>query len=360
MARTNSFEGGSNGTTITTGNSGGASGDAFDNAPAPGTSATMTFSTAQAAHGSVSMSTSSGGTSTTAYAGYTLASVSSDFVRAYYRLTSLPSAQQVVMRYLSGGSQSLRVNVKTDGAIEVRNAANGVITNGTTTATVSAGAWFRIELSITFSATVGAITLRLYLSPDSTSITETLTMTNAALTATSNEVRFGIGAGTANAVQCWCDDVAIEGATWHGPAVRSITPTGIAVAAAVGTPALAQSFSVTPTGIAVPAALGSPTIAQALTVIPDGLAVPLDLGTPTLAQPMAVVPDGIPVATALGSPALAQPMAVTPASIAVPVTLGSPAVATTGGTVTRPNTGTVSRPTAGTVTRPDTGIVERP
>lgn len=267
MARSNNFEGGSNGVTITTGNSGGASGDAFDNAPAPGTGATMTYSTAQAAHGSVSMSASTSGTSTTAYAGYILASVTSDYLRAYYRFTSLPSAQQVILRYLSSGSQTLRVNITTAGLIEVRNAANTVV--GTTTSAISAGSWFRLELNPTFSTTVGAIALRLYLTPDSTSISDSLSLSGLVLTAVATEVRFGVGAAMANAVQVWTDDVAVEGATWHGPAARSITPTGIAVPVDVGTHTLTQPMSVTPTGIAVPVAVGEPT-AEFVPPLPAG------------------------------------------------------------------------------------------
>lgn len=379
MARSNSFEGGSNGTTITTANSGGSSGDAFDNAPAPGVTGVMTFSTAQAAHGSVSMTTSTGGTSALAYAGYNLATTSTDTCRIYFRFTSLPSAQQNFVRYLSTGSQSLRVNVTTAGLIEVRNAANNVA--GTTTSAISVGSWARLELQSTWSTTVGAVTLRLYLSPDSTTISDSLTLSSLVLTASANEVRFGVGASMANAVQVWYDDLAIEGATWHGPAVRSITPTGIAVAASLGSLSVSQSLSVTPTGvavpvslgstavsqtlavtptgIAVPATLGAPSVAQALTVTPTGVAVPLTLGSPSLTQALSVVPDGIAVPVSLGTAAVSQALSVTPDGIAVPVALGPPTLGTTR-TIHRPDTGTTARPSSGLVVRPDTGVVSRP
>ena len=55
MVLLNTFEGGSDETTITTANSGGASGDAFTVAPAPGASAVMVYDTAQFAHGTMSM-----------------------------------------------------------------------------------------------------------------------------------------------------------------------------------------------------------------------------------------------------------------------------------------------------------------
>lgn len=423
MARTNSFEGGSNGTTVTTGNSGGASGDAFDNAPTPGAGGVMTYSTAQAAHGSLSMTTSTGVGSALAYAGYTLATTSADTCRTYCRFVSLPSAQQNFVRYLSTGSQALRVNCTTSGLIEVRNAANNVV--GTTTSAISAGSWFRLELQSTWSTTVGAVTLRLYLSPDSTTISDSLTLTSLVLTASANEIRYGVGSSMANAVQVWYDDLAIEGATWHGPATRTINPTGIAVAAALGSPtitqtfslapsgiavpvglgsaAVSQSFTVTPTGIAVPAGLGSPTVTQALAVTPDGVAVPLTLGSPTIVQALSVMPDGLAVGVNLGAPSvvqllavapdgiavpvgvgaatLSQTMAVAPDGIAVPVTAGTPAVAATMDVapdgiavpvalgdptvsfdrlVYRPDTGTVIRLDSGVITRPDMGVTTRP
>lgn len=381
MARSNSFEGGSNGTTLTQGsggNTGGTSGDFLDNVSV-GTGATVAFSTAQAAHGTVSMNAVTTGTSSLAYAGWTLASVASDFSRTYCRFASLPSAQQLFMRYLSSGSQSVRVNVTTTGTIEVRNAANTVV--GTTTSAISANSWFRVELSVTFSATVGAVTLRLYLTPDSTTISDSLTLSSLALTASASELRFGVGAAMANTSSMFFDDIATEGATWHGPATRTVNPTGIAVAAALGSPSMSQSlsvaptgiavavalgspavsqtFSVSPTGIAVPATLGAPTVAQALAVAPSGVSVPLALGSPSIAQALAVIPNGIAVPVTLGTPAAAQSMAVTPNGIAVPVAVGAPSLSRTT-VVHRPDTGTTARPSTGTVTRPYTGTVERP
>lgn len=268
MARGNSFEGGSDETTLTAGNSGGTSGNAFDSVSA-GTGATLVFDNAQAAPslGSFSLRTATGGTSALSYAAWTLASVTSDYARGYFRFTSLPGAQQLIIRYLSSGSQSLRVNVKTDGAIEVRNAANSVI--GTTTNTISAGSWFRVEIFTTFSTTVGAVTLRLYLSANGTSITETLNLTSLVLTATSNELRWGVGAATSNAVAVWIDNVATEGSTWFGPALvtgtgaraSTFSTTAAGTKTVLGTGARATTFGTTAAGVkAVLGTAGSATI----------------------------------------------------------------------------------------------------
>lgn len=301
MARGNSFEGGSSGTTITSGNSGGASGDALDAVDNGGTG-TVAFSNAQAAHGSLSMLVSTTAVSSVAYGGYTLASVGSDIMRGLFRLTSLPGVVQVIARYMSGANQGLRVNVKAAGTLEVRDASNGVV--GTTTSAISAGQFWRMEMQTTLGAGTGACVLRLYNSPDGTTVTDSLTLSGLTLTANATQIRYGVGAAAASVANTWIDDIAVEGATWHGPAVRSITLSGIAVPVTTGTTALSQSLSVVPTGIAIPAAVGSTALSQAFTVTPSGIAVPFAVGDTAAAQAMGITPAGIAVATAVGDPAL--------------------------------------------------------
>ena len=105
----------------------------------------------------------------------------------------------------------------------------------------------------------------------------------------------------------------------------SIAPDGIAVAASLGTPSLAQALTIVPSGISVAAALGTHTLTQG-GVAPSGISVAAALGTPALAQSLSVTPSGIAVTGGLGTPALVQALAVLPDGIAVPVTLGSPAL----------------------------------
>jgi hypothetical protein len=344
VARGNSFEGGSNGVTLTQGgggNTGGASGDVLDTVDATGT---VTFSTAQAAHGSVSMLVSTG-VSALAYGGYTLSSATTDYVRCYIRLTALPGVVQILTRYLSGASQSLRVNVKAAGTLEVRDAGNSVV--GTTTSAVSINTWWRLEMFTTFSATVGAVQLRLYNTADGTSITDSLNLSGLTLTANATALRFGVGAAAASVPTTYYDDIAVEGATWHGPAVRSMTLSGIAVPAAVGDPALAQSLSVVPAGIAVPAAAGTTDLSQAYTVTPSGIAIPASVGDPAASQSLAVVPSGIAVGVAVGTLAVAfQPPAESQS-----LTTGTPSTAWRART-----TRTAWRPT-GTATTWKTGRI---
>lgn len=223
MARGNSFEGSSDETTVTTGNSGGASGNAFDSVSV-GTGATVVYDNAQSALGSFSCRTGTTGTSSLAYVAWTLASVTTDYSRGLLRLTSLPSAAaQPVLRYLSGGSQSLRVNVKSAGTIEVRDAGNSVV--GTTTAAITAGQFWRMEVRTVLSATVGQVELRYFANPNSATPTETLNLSGLALTANATEIRWGVGAALANAVSTWFDNVAAEGTGFFGPSTVTGTAT---------------------------------------------------------------------------------------------------------------------------------------
>lgn len=253
--RGNSFEGGSDETAITNGNSGGTSGTAFTS-PTAGTGATVVYDNAQSHLGTFSCRTSTGGTSALAYVNWSITSGTGDYSRGHFRFTSLPSAQQGILRYLGGGAQCIRVNVRTDGKLEIRDAANGVITGGTTTNAISAGSWFRVEVHVTASTTVGAVEMRLYLSPNSSTATETITVSNQVLTATVDEIRFGIGAAMTNAVAVWIDNVAAEGTTWFGPALVTgtaarATTFGTTVAGThtvLGTAARATTFGTSASG----------------------------------------------------------------------------------------------------------------
>jgi hypothetical protein len=109
---------------------------------------------------------------------------------------------------------------------------------------------------------------------------------------------------------------------------QSVTPAGLSVPVALGTPTLTQSFAVTPNGLSVPVALGTPGTTQSFTASPNGLSIPITLGTPTLTQAAAgtISPNGLLIPVALGTPTLAQSFAVSPTGMAVPIGLGQPTV----------------------------------
>lgn len=327
--RGNSFEGGSDETAITNANSGGTSGTAFTS-PTAGTGATVVYDDAQAHLGTFSCRTSTGGTSALAYVNWSITSGTSDYSRAHYRFTSLPSAQQGILRYLGGGAQCIRINVRTDGKLEIRDAANSVITGGTTTNAISAGSWFRLEVHPTASTTVGAVEMRLYLSPNSSTPTETITVSNQVLTATVDEIRFGIGAAMANAVSVWIDNVAAEGTTWFGPALVTGTATRTTTFAAsatgtrtvLGTAARATTFGTTAAGVRT--VLG--TAARATTFNRTAAGVRTTFGTASRAETFTAAATGL--RTVLGAAARAEVFAA-PATGQVAVYDDTPGTLTT-------------------------------
>lgn len=83
---------------------------------------------------------------------------------------------------------------------------------------------------------------------------------------------------------------------------------------------------VTPDGLAIPVALGSPSVAAGLTASPGGLAVPVALGQPSVSNPMAASPAGLAIPVAIGQPSVG-PAGVQPAGLAIPVAIGQPSVA---------------------------------
>lgn len=257
MTRVNTAEGGTDGVTVSAANSGGASGDAYGTVVV-GAGATCAYSNARAAHGTMSVLTSTGASNVSAYTPYVLASVTEDYSRVYHNVDTLPGAVRALLRYTSAGNQALRVSVVSTGTIRVFDAANN--TAGTTTATISVDQWFRIEVHVVFSATVGTCELRLYTTPDSGTPTETLNLTGLALLASSDEFRAGNPANATSAVQVWHDSVAVEGTTWFGPALKTgtLAPAGAFSAAAVGTRTVLGTLA--PAGLFAATAAGTRTV----------------------------------------------------------------------------------------------------
>lgn len=120
----------------------------------------------------------------------------------------------------------------------------------------------------------------------------------------------------------------IEGVTG-----QTVSPTGVASVAAVGSPTLTVgAVTVIPTGIGPVAAVGSPVVANAgspATIIPSGVASAAAVGAPALtAGVVAVSPTGITPPGVLGAPTLtAGPIAISPPGISSAAQVSSPVVA---------------------------------
>jgi hypothetical protein len=165
---TNTFEGGTAGSTITTGNSGGTSGTAFNFIQTVSGGASV-YTSSSPYRGTLAGSFSSGGTTAgTAYAEYSTAVASSSSAPVYGRLRfmmpSLPADAtgiRVAVITDSAGSFVAELRVTNAGAVSIRGSGGTAL--ATFTGTYAAGTWWDVGLAIlAFSTTVGQIQGRKY------------------------------------------------------------------------------------------------------------------------------------------------------------------------------------------------------
>jgi hypothetical protein len=247
----NSFEGGTNATTITTGNSGGTSGTAFDAVTISGSN-TLTYSTTSPARGTLGMAVaipgSSGNPAYATWAGSLITdqvggTTATTYGRVYLKLPAIPNpggTGATLMRAMNsaGSAQRWSVRLNSSGQIQVADGTNTVIATSTTTLT--SGTVWRIEVGGEGKAS-GTIECRIYLGHSITP-TETIgPLTAQNLGGSIFSLRFGIGASLAPATsQTWyLDDLGASTTTWPGPSVSvpnvthtwvgAVTPTGATV-----------------------------------------------------------------------------------------------------------------------------------
>jgi hypothetical protein len=172
--------------------------------------------------GSLDYEIATGATATTAYLQWSTAlggSYSQLWFRAYLYIPAIPAANQRLLAFFDSGNALCAsvVLVSTTGKLRMQSSAGGTITTSTTSA--PAGALFRIEGYVTFSATVGQTELKIFLTPGSTTATETNTST--AVQATGNlgaSIRFGqSGGNTASYGPYYFDSLGVSSAGYIGP-----------------------------------------------------------------------------------------------------------------------------------------------
>jgi hypothetical protein len=218
MRLTNGFQGGTDGTTITGlvgGNSGGASGDYFDQVTGP-----VTFAKAASAHDTMGMScaaaageayamwsTQLGGTFTILYA------------RSYLRNMTAPAANTKLMSIIgdAGATVGGRCVINSAGKIILSDTAGTA--QGATSNTVVTGraAPVRIEFKIIGNTSTGLLECLIFLTGDAVQPDEVMTRTavNTGTTAL-DRIRFG-PTGTAVTSTVPVDDVGITDVDYMGP-----------------------------------------------------------------------------------------------------------------------------------------------
>lgn len=223
--RTNNAEGGTNGTAVTPGNSGGASGTAFLSV-SPGASGSIAFSSAWAAHGTLSylFTPAAGAACSTVLPDATAAP---QFARRIYvRLTGYPSAETIFADVqTTGGTTVARLHLTATGALKMVNAAGSAV--ATFTNVLALNTAYRISIEGTVNATTGTFNADLYNLDSLTSI-ESKAQTNVN-TGSTNVGRLALGKLTAapSMAPFYIDDIAIntDDANEIGPVASNVAPT---------------------------------------------------------------------------------------------------------------------------------------
>ncbi len=205
MLLQNTAEGGTDETTVTSGNSGGASGDALN--WISGTD--FKFDNAQAAHGT--MSYRFGGSSS--YAGWNFTQVTRVYGRCYLRLAATGTAVSAITGF--AGGYRFRIYITSTPQLQLVAGNATVVATGATT--LSVGTWYRVEWDITSgSSQFGEVKLFL---GDSTTTLETLSGTsNYGGSAGVQFVVFGNETSVIGAPTIWFDDLVVNDTGYPGPA----------------------------------------------------------------------------------------------------------------------------------------------
>lgn len=215
-------EAGSQGATVATSDTG--SPDPWD-AVSIGAGAAITYDNAHA-YGARAYKIVSG--TTTTHLDWTSTSVGVQaevWGRQYPYFTANPSAELALLRLRRSAGQTARISVDATGHITLRNAANSLV--ATSTATIPLNAFFRLEFHSIPLTSNGTIEARLYSSPDSATITETLSVTNAVLTASTDEIHWG-PVGTVGGETYWLDWLQLNNMGWPGAAGSAPPPNPVA------------------------------------------------------------------------------------------------------------------------------------
>lgn len=199
----NGYEGGSNGTVVNVANSGGTSGTAFDEV----TATKPVFSTARAAHGTISALLSNPATSL--YYMRWNRSMTKGLARGYFYFTTAPGNNTLIRFAHGADSTSASAYVRSDGKF-------GLIQGGTDRATSPAnfpsGTWVRVELFVQPGDTgTGSARLAYYPLDSTTATWDSGLITGLTIASTTlANVKFGKYDTNAYAGDLSVDDVGLK------------------------------------------------------------------------------------------------------------------------------------------------------
>jgi hypothetical protein len=227
-ALNNTAESGTIGATVTTGNSGGASGDAWDTVQI-GANASLTYVESPVMVGKRAYRMFTGVTSTTAYLQWSSkiadrwpAGLVTNYGETYFSFSAAPAVDTTFVEFSDAAGTTNRGNIRlrSTSVLRIRNAANGTVVSGTVV--LSPNTVYRIEWQLDGSV-AGSYQLVLFLG-NSTSPLETLSG-SANFGGTIGTVRFGFITNIANSIEYRMDSPNVNDVALPGPAAyRAICP----------------------------------------------------------------------------------------------------------------------------------------
>lgn len=201
-AYTEDFSGGTNGTSITTGNTGYTT-----------ITGTAVFDASTRINGALSGKMTSSGSG--ALLRHTFTATTSRYFRRYLRVSAFPVSGSVlaICRLRNSSSSTMaEINLTNDGVFTLKNGSTVVATSSNTPLTHT---WFRLEWFINGGGTTQ--TLRLFLHGDVNSATPTETLTGAYSGGTFDRCEEGAATNSFMGT-VWVDAVADDTGAWPGPA----------------------------------------------------------------------------------------------------------------------------------------------
>lgn len=219
--RTNNAEGGTLGATVTTGNSGGASGNAWSRVDI-GSACTQTYDNTHAFGTRSLKMVSPGGLAETYHVHnwWYVSTTTVGYGRVYVWLDHWPVGGSIMITSaLLNDSRTFAISVSTSGKVELRDRDNDVVVRSS--GSVATGQWTRIEW---FCRTSGGKRLeaRFFNNATSTVMSGNVVSTSLAMTSSMNQPTYG-NASYVGPMTIWLDQFGFSTTGWMGPVYNTVS-----------------------------------------------------------------------------------------------------------------------------------------
>lgn len=235
VALANTFNGGTDAATVTTANSGGASGDAFGTVFDSATGF-INYDDAQSISGSMAglFFSTSATTSTSFVALHTSAAgiTTVEYMRMYFRVAALPVSVMNIIQFKESvvATTGCSIQLRDTGTLQLVAPATARYTSSTV---VAANTWYRIEAKVTTNATTGHMEARIFHGANLHGTTADEEFGSATADwdtgdGTHGQLRVGmlVNPGVSG-FNLWIDDIAVNDTGWVGPSSSPTVPAAV-------------------------------------------------------------------------------------------------------------------------------------